>query len=69
MFTVEVTAGQGLIPVVVNVRTAVPENPGRGAHVAVKLFAFGEKFPPAEELQIPPVAEPPIDPERLTKPP
>lgn len=64
MLTVEFTAEQGLIiPVVVNVNTAVPLKPDGGAQVAFNAEALGLKVPPAGEVQTPPVAEPPIEPE------
>lgn len=69
MLTEEVTTGQGLIPVVVSVSTAVPEYPTRGVHVAVKVLAFGENVPPAGVLQVPPVAEPPVAPAIVADPP
>jgi len=68
MFTVDVATGQGVIPVVVSVNTAVPENAAGGVQVAVNVFALGVKVPPEGVDQVPPVAEPPIVPAKVTLP-
>ena len=52
------------MPVVVNVRVAVPEKAAGGVHVAVGDVAEGVNVPPALELHVTPVAEPPKLPER-----
>ena len=67
--TVEEAAVQGDIPVVVNVRTAVPEYAGGGVQVAPRFVLLGLNEPPAGVDHIPPVAEPPIIPFKLTEPP
>jgi hypothetical protein len=69
MFTVEVVAGQGLIPVVVKVRIAVPENVEGGVHVVLRELAFGENVPPAEVVHVPPLADPPTVPAKTDDPP
>jgi acyl dehydratase len=55
-------AEQGAIPVVENVKDAVPLYPGSGVHVAFAVFALGENEPPAGVLHVPPVAPPPNPP-------
>ena len=67
IFTFEAAAGHGLIPVVVNVKTAVPENAAGGVHVAFKSLALGENTPPEVVDQVPPVAEPPTAPLKFTE--
>jgi hypothetical protein len=67
--TVDVMAAHGFIPVVVNVRVAVPVNVEGGFHVAFRVFALGENVPPTGEVHVPPVADPPTDPPRITDPP
>ena len=69
MFTVDITARQGAIPIVVSVNTAVPEYIAEGVHVAFNVFAFGVNVPPAGVVQVPPVAEPPTVPDRFVVPP
>ena len=69
ILTVDVAATQGDIPVVVRVKTATPENTAGGAQVAVNVFAFGVKVPPAGVLHVPPVADPPTLPAKTTEPP
>jgi len=69
IFTVEVTALHGLMPVVVSVSTAIPENAAGGVQVADKVFAFGENVPPAGVDQTPPVAEQPTVPLSVAVPP
>ena len=56
------TAGQGAIPVVVSVSVALPLYPAGGVQVAFRVFAFGLNVPPAELVQSPPVADPPMTP-------
>ena len=69
MFTDDVTAGHGLMPVVVNVNNAVPKYPAGGVQVAVNVFASGVNVPPAGVVQVPPVADPPTEPANVTVPP
>lgn len=69
IFTEELTAKQGAIPVEVRVRTAVPVKEGGGVHVALRVFSLGVKMPPEEVDQVPPVADPPVVPESWTVPP
>jgi hypothetical protein len=64
IFTVDVTAAQGLMPVLVNVKVEVPLYPAGGVHVAVKVLALGLNVPPADEDHVPPVAEPPTVPDK-----
>lgn len=64
IFKEEETAEQGFIPVVVKVKIVVPVYPSGGVQVAFKAALFGVKVPPEMLDQIPPVAEPPIVPER-----
>ena len=54
------------LPVVVNIKVAVPEYPPGGVQVAFKSFAFGLNVPPASVDHVPPVALPPIEPPRAT---
>jgi len=68
MFTVEVIAVHGFIPVVVSVKTAVPVKAAGGAHVAFKAFALGVKVPPAGVDHVPPVAAPPTIPANVADP-
>jgi len=69
IFTIDVTGAQGAMPVVVSVNTAIPENAEGGAQDAVKVFALGVKVPPAGVDHVPPVAEPPTDPDKIAVPP
>ena len=55
---VDITAAQGLMPVVVKVSVAVPVYPATGVQVAVMLVKE-ENVPPALLDHVPPVAEPP----------
>lgn len=54
----------GAIPVVVSVSVAVPEKAAGGVQVALGEVADGLNVPPALELQVTPVADPPKAPER-----
>ena len=56
------TAVHGDMPVVVNVKVAVPLYPAGGVHVAFKSLGLGLKDPPAEVDHVPPVALPPTVP-------
>ena len=68
ILTGEETTEQGLIPVVERVNMACPLKVAGG--IQVVLMEFDEvKLPPELELHAPPVAEPPILPAKLTKPP
>jgi len=46
-------------PLVVRVKIAVPKKSAGGFHLAFKLLALGTKVPPADDVHVPPVAEPP----------
>lgn len=46
-------------PLVVRVRVAVPKKSIGGCHLALRVVAFGTNVPPADDDQVPPVAEPP----------
>ena len=64
MLTLDVAGTQGAIPVVVNVNIAVPLKLAGGVQVAFKSVAVGVKVPPAGVDHIPPVADPPIAPDK-----
>ena len=66
--TVDVTAGHGDMPVVVSVRVAVPVKPMDGVQVAFKSVTL-ENVPGAGVDHIPPVADPPTEPDNVTEPP
>ena len=69
MFTVDVVAGHGFMPVEVRVNTAAPVKAGGGVHVAFKVLAFGLNVPPAGVVHVPPVDAPPNVPDRVVVPP
>lgn len=54
-------------PVVVSTRVAVPLKPAGGVQVALRSLAEGLNVPPAEELQLPPMALPPTDPPKAAE--
>ena len=62
IFTVDVTALHGLMPVVVSVKVAVPEKFDAGVQVEMSEFALLKL--PLGAVQVAPVAEPPILPDR-----
>lgn len=53
---------QGLPPVEVNSKVAVPLNPAGGVQVAFNVLALGLKEPPEVVDHVPPVADPPTEP-------
>ena len=69
IFTVDVAAVHGFIPVVVSVNTARPEKAAGGAHVAFNDVGLGVNVPPDGVDHIPPVAEPPTVPLIFAVPP
>ena len=60
IFTEEVTALHGDIPVLVRFITAFPEKPTGGAQVAFRVEGLGVNVPPAVVVHVAPVAAPPM---------